>query len=419
VLTSNDSEKIENLFKMIDEIIEERKKLFADYNGSYLFYLGHSNKKIPLVTIVINNYEAFIDTYDDYEDLILQYTREGAKYGVVFILSTSSTNAIRYRVRQNFKSNLVLQLNDYSDYTDVIQSRNRKYPSRAVGRGLIEKDGVYEFQTAYPYFEAQMSEYIKVICSRLKNICSGSAPKVPVLPEVVTISSVEEAIGKLSSVPVGINKNNLEIATMDFKNNPVSIISSLDYYAERNFFRTFVKLLKKIPYQKIVVIDAAKMFNSTDVSENYINSNFDSIAQVVGKRYKEQKEIYDKNNFDNNALKNNKRNTYVIFGISTFFSRISSDNKTDFCDALMHSRELEVDNFIIVDSADGLKSFAYDDWYKNAVDTSEGLWLGNGIADQYAIKLLTTPRELREEIPESFGYVVHKGKASLVKLVVK
>lgn len=419
VLTSNDSEKIENLFKMIDEIIEERKKLFADYNGSYLFYLEHSNKKIPLVTIVINNYEAFIDTYDDYEDLILQYTREGAKYGVVFILSTSSTNAIRYRVRQNFKSNLVLQLNDYSDYTDVIQSRNRKYPSRAVGRGLIEKDGVYEFQTAYPYFEAQMSEYIKVICSRLKNICSGSAPKVPVLPEVVTISSVEEAIGRLSSVPVGINKNNLEIATMDFKNNPVSIISSLDYYAERNFFRTFVKLLKKIPYQKIVVIDAAKMFNSTDVSENYINSNFDSIAQVVGKRYKEQKEIYDKNNFDNNALKNNKRNTYVIFGISTFFSRISSDNKTDFCDALMHSRELEVDNFIIVDSADGLKSFAYDDWYKNAVDTSEGLWLGNGITDQYAIKLLTTPRELREEIPESFGYVVHKGKASLVKLVVK
>ena len=85
----------------------------------------------------------------------------------------------------------------------------------------------------------------------------------------------------------------------------------------------------------------------------------------------------------------------------------------------MHSRELEVDNFIIVDSADGLKSFAYDDWYKNAVDTSEGLWLGNGITDQYAIKLLTTPRELREEIPENFGYVVHKGKASLVKLVVK
>ena len=58
----------------------------------------------------------------------------------------------------------------------------------------------------------------------------------------------------------------------------------------------------------------------------------------------------------------------TLFGISTFFSRISSDNKTDFCDALMHSRELEVDNFIIVDSADGLKSFAYDDTKKIQLD---------------------------------------------------
>ena len=31
---------------------------------------------------------------------------------------------------------------------------------------------------------------------------------------------------------------------------------------------------------------------------------------------------------------------------------------------------------------------------------------------------MSTPRELREEIPENFGYVVKNGKATLVKFVV-
>lgn len=419
VLTSGDSEKIENLFKMIHKMIEERKKLFSDYNGSYNFYIEHSNKKIPMIVLMINNYEAFSEVYEDYEDLILQYSREGTKYGIIFILSTNSTNAVRYRVKQNFKRSLVLQLNDASDYSDVIQTRTKKVPSKNIGRGLIELDNVYEFQTAYPYQEIQMAEYIKVISERLRNICKTSAAKIPVLPEVVTISSVEEKIGNLMTLPVGIRKDNLEIATVDFKSNPVSVIASLDYYTERNFLRTLIKLLKKIPYQNVVVIDAAKMFNSSDISENYVNSNFDSVAQLIGKNYQEQKSIYDKNNFDNSSLKKHKRTTYVIFSISTFFSRITSENKTVVSDALMHAKDLEVDNFIIIDSADKIKSFAYEDWYKNSVDSSEGIWLDNGIADQYAIKLLTTPRELRAEIPEGYGYVVHKGKAILVKLVVK
>ena len=84
VLLSHEKEKIENLFKMINGIIEERKKIFVDYNGSYDFYISHGGKQIPQVVIVINNYEAFSESYEDYEDLINQMTRDCAKYGVIF-----------------------------------------------------------------------------------------------------------------------------------------------------------------------------------------------------------------------------------------------------------------------------------------------------------------------------------------------
>lgn len=419
ILSQNDTERIENLFKMIHQIIEQRKKLFADYNGSYHFYIEHSNKQIPMITIIINNYESFAELYEDYEDVIIQLTREGAKYGIIFILSTSSTSAVRYRLRQNFKKSISLQFNDASDYSDVIPNVGKKVPSKVYGRGLIELDNVYEFQTAYPYKSEKLSDYIKIISTRLRTICKNFAMKIPVLPEVVTIDFVEEKVGKLSEVPVGIYKNDLSIATFDFKSNPTSIITALDFYSEKRFLKALIQLIQKIPNQKVVIIDAAKLFSSKDELGNYVNNNFDAVAGLIGKNYQNQTEVYEANEYSEASLKNFSKTTYFIFGVANFFSRVSDENKELVEQAFSSSKEYNVDQFILIDSSDKLKSFAYDGWYKNSIDDSQGIWLGNGISDQYSLKLLTTPRELREEIPEGFGYVVKNGKATLVKFIIE
>ena len=66
VILSTDAEKIANLFKMVNQIIDERKKIFVDYNGSYDFYINHGGKQIPMIVIMINNVEAFLETYNEY-----------------------------------------------------------------------------------------------------------------------------------------------------------------------------------------------------------------------------------------------------------------------------------------------------------------------------------------------------------------
>lgn len=417
VLYSDDNERIENLFKMLSSILDDRKKLFADYNGSYSFYKEHSNKKIPIITVIINNYEAFNEAYDEeYEDIVLQLTREGSKYGVVFILSTNSTNSIRYKLKQNFRKNLSLQFNDTSDYSDVIPGVGKKIPSKVYGRGLIELDGVFEFQTAYPYKSEKLSEYIKLISKRLRSICKTYAPKIPVLPEIVSIDDVDENISSLSAIPIGISKNTLDIIPFNYKDNGVSLVSALDIYEGREFYKCLISIIGKVS-NNIIVIDAIKMLNKEDVSGKYINTNFDSIITDINTNYLKQKEIYEKSNYDEQSLNEFSENVYIIFGISNLISRISEDNKTNFYNALSSSKEYGKDKFIIIDTTDKLKDFNYDDWYKSAVDDSQGVWIGNGISDQYTFKLLTTPRELREEIDEGFGYVVTNGKATLVKLV--
>ena len=73
--------------------------------------------------------------------------------------------------------------------------------------------------------------------------------------------------------------------------------------------------------------------------------------------------------------------------------------------------------FLLIDTIDVIKSINFEPWYKGNSDLAEGIWLGNGIGNQFTLKVTTNARVLRAEVPPGFGYVIHKGKAALMKLM--
>ena len=40
----------------------------------------------------------------------------------------------------------------------------------------------------------------------------------------------------------------------------------------------------------------------------------------------------------------------------------------------------------IFETIDNIKQFEYENWYKTVVASNHGVWIGDGIADQYTIK---------------------------------
>lgn len=64
-----------------------------------------------------------------------------------------------------------------------------------------------------------------------------------------------------------------------------------------------------------------------------------------------------------------------------------------------------------------LNQLVTDPWFKSNADLSEGVWIGNGIANQFTLKVTTNARVLRTEIEPNFGYVIKKGKATLIKFL--
>lgn len=406
VLLSSDSEKISNLFKMILQIMDERKKIFVDYNGSYDFYINHGGKQLPLMVIVINNIEGFLEIYPDYEEVLGQITRECLKYGIVFVLSTNGPNTIRYRLRQNFSQNVVLQFNDPSDYSSVLPGVRKKEPSKGFGRGLINLDGIYEFQTAYPFKEEKMVDYVKVICNKLNQICEYKAKKIPILPETVKVDDIISSLRGILSIPVGIEKETLEISTISLK-NPIYNITGEDITSLQPFITGLTKMITKIQNSKCVLLDTLSILSDNPPADvEYDSGNcivgIDKVMELISEKQTSSDE--------NSAV-------IMITGISTLLAKLDAVKKGSFTTAISEASKLSTVKFIFIETIDNIKSLNYEAWYKANTDLSEGIWAGNGLGNQFTLKVTTNSRQLRTELEPNFGYTIAKGKATVVKLL--
>ena len=417
VIFNQEEEKVANLFKLLTVELETRKKLFIDYNGDFNFYCKHSGKTLPSIIVIINNYDAYSETYDQYEDLLGVLVREGFKYGITFIVTASTTNSLRYRMRQNFRQNLVLQFNDTSDYTTILGNIHKKYPSKLYGRGLINKEGLYEFQTAYPYEQEKLSEYLKTISAKLNEIFKTKAYKIPVLPSAITHEVVKDVLNNIETVPVGILKESLEIATINLRKNYISLISSNDLYEYHRFINELYKTLTYIDKQKVIIFDALEMIFNKLPNTLLVNSRFNEVIARLNNDLSNQITLYQQNSFQNNILKDKDKVTVIILGIETLLSRLDQNTKMTFTNNLNNAKDLETYNFIIIDQIEKIKNIAFEPWFKNNVDPSNGVWLGSGILDQFTLKLSTSPRELRKELDPGFGILVRKGKPYVMKLL--
>ena len=398
-ITVDEEEKTTNLFRLLFSMMEQRKQILTNYNGNFNLYNKNNSKKLPLVVVIINNYEAFFETYVQNNEYLITLSRSCVKYGISIIMTVNGANGVRYRLSQNFKQTLSLQLNDRIDYSTVI-GRTHVYPSEIFGRGIIKLDDIYEFQTAYAVRKEELSDVIKKECLNLKAKYNYKALAVPVLPDVV--SSKLFANYSIQHIPIGIDKEDLSTVTFDFKNNYVTTIMSLsnDYF--NKLTRGLSEIFSKLPNTETLILDAGNLITKNNYMM-YCNNNFDSAVQSIYQR-----------TLDTSVDK--KHLFCIVLCYNVIKSKLSIDNVTLLEKILMQNTNGNV-SFILIDTVDVFRNISLTNWYKNSVNSNVGIWIGSGIAEQFALKVINLPRGSRTPIKENFGYVVDRGNTHLVKLI--
>ena len=419
ILNSLDEEKISNLYKMIDSMIDERKELFADYNGDYYNYCKNSGKSVPSIVVIINNFESYQETYPNFDDTLIVLSRECIKYGIYFVLAVNTPNGLRFKLKQNFSLIYSLQQNNEDDYTTILGSVYRNYPSKIFGRGIFKTDNVYEFQTALVYDKDQISSYVKENKTKFTEMYKKGAKKIPILPKVVNYNEVSNYVGNSKELVIGINKENLEVCKYDFNKTYASVVTMLDLNISNDFTNA---LINQIVYDKdsnLIVINTED-YNIDDENKKkykYFDNKFDDVFTEI---YNYQKEKYDecvKNNYDRSIFNKMTKTYCIIIGIDSFKNRLNDENKNKLNDLFTNGKELGLVNFIIIDSIDKIKKFEFETWFKNCVNLNYGIWIGNGINDQFTMKVNQKTPEMRSQVSDDFCFVINKGKAEFVKYI--
>lgn len=413
VLLSADEEKTVNFFKMLRQETERRKKLFSDFGGDYAGYIRRSGKTVPNIVVFVNNYSGFVEQYEDLIEEFTLLTRDGVKYGIYFVVSAGNTNAVRYQVQQNFKQLLTLQLNDATDYATIVGRTDGLIPSRCKGRGLVPLENIFEFQTAY-CTDGDQQDYLRAFCKQLADETDSYAKTIPVLPDTVDFEFMEKHIGTLQNLPIGVNKGNLEIAGVNLQSRVILPVVAQDVSDAAPFAGGLLEVLNAIGATVLVDMD------KTVVCPNGVRSVSGDYDSLVGELFDEmvlRNNTYKDAGMDLSVLDAFEERVYVIVGIKAFFNQLSEQSKEDMALLLEKAEAVYKLHFVFCDTADHLSTFSYQDWYKRQLSSTDGIYVGDGIADQFLLKVNKITGDLYAEIGNRYGYTVSRGRPKLIKLL--
>ncbi|NBH71646.1 type VII secretion protein EssC [Clostridiaceae bacterium] len=200
VIYEDDEEKMSKFFHMMEQMLEDRKKLFK--GGNYSQYVRANGVTVPAVIVAIDNYASFREkTNNQYEDVVLHLAHDGVGYGIFLAVTAGGfgSSEIQTKVGDNIKTVVCLQMNDKFQYADAMRvPRVETLPEADIkGRGLARVgERILEFQTALS-LEAE-DDYqrlgrIEEECRRMQKAWGGRrAKQIPVIPEKPVWSEFEE-----------------------------------------------------------------------------------------------------------------------------------------------------------------------------------------------------------------------------------
>lgn len=130
----------EKFFKMLSEIVKQRKESFQEAEVSS-FEAYRQIRKIPLILVVIDNISG-LSTWKGGQDIYYELNtliRDGNSVGVRFLVTAASYEDIMYKVRRELGTRFVLDAKNRYEYGDILGIRCRFEPDGVAGRGMIRE----------------------------------------------------------------------------------------------------------------------------------------------------------------------------------------------------------------------------------------------------------------------------------------
>ena len=271
VVLASEDEKVKNLFKMLLQEMDIRKrKLMNAGVSSFYAYKDAGFTDMSKVYILLDNFNAFKELYmEKYEQSFVRICRDGISLGISVIITNPSTTGIGYRHLSNFSNRICFTCNENSDYSTLL-TRCRVEPKPVPGRMLFQRDKeIYEAQT-YLAFEGEkeidranvVKEFVMMMNEKYED-CEP-AVEIPCIPDVLHCKDFKKLYGKYiehSEIPVGLDFATIEPISVNTRGEFDFAIVSRKREKITSFIQNFIKILQLFSGQienRLYVIDSVE-----------------------------------------------------------------------------------------------------------------------------------------------------------------
>ena len=424
VIIDGEDEKLANFFAMLEKELKKRKKLLSEYNGDIVRYNQVKKDKLPYILVILNNIVHFMESYDRYEDKLLSMTLECPKYGIYFTMTATSALAVKYKLQQNFRRMFVMQMNDKSDYYSILGNTGGVMPSPIKGRGVIKTDEAYIFQTAkITINDEDLRDRIDKLTADLSEKFRGEqANQITMVPRFIGGKQAAAAMDSFGNIPLGISYSSYDYLRIKDKEKCVLLITGEYSRDTVNCSCGITQMISKAVNPRIVMLNAPKIISyEPDFECELVSGNYEqSITELYNTCLKRN------NEFDvetGRTTEDMSDIVIVINGYAKIKEGLSEDGQDKLISMIEKSHGFWNIHFIIADSVKALagsleeKNGSLADRWVSEKCFGEGIWVGNGVADQKYL-LVASATSLKNKLNSNTGYYISNLGAEMIRLIM-
>ncbi len=425
VCFDGEDDKLNDIFEFFASELADRKKKFAAMGiGSFKEYVQHNND-CPALMLVIDNFTAFYESYDKFDDDLSVITREGVSYGIFTVVTTNGSGDLRSRIRQNFNSGIALQMPDRFEYEAVVGDHTEIMPEgRTPGRGLVKAPGCVEFQVALPVRETEGLSQAQSIKKNLQSVNVAPKTKGAKRPgQVLDSLSIKDLMSETADYPenifpIGKTIDGENIVSMNMDEEYCVSVIGIGKTGKTNLLKALaLEGMKK--GNEVIIFDGRteELKESADANgiRNYITDDEglfglmqDQIVGAFGERNGLVHEAADKGMSAAEMLKGHKRILFLINDYASFIESVYSENygmNAFFETALEKGRNHKI-QFVAAMTGDDVSDLARYQVSRQFTSMDSGVNMGGLYDQQSVLHWEMSSADAVRQLPAGFGYAL-------------
>lgn len=410
VMTLEEKSKIDQFIMFLLREIETRKALFEENGSAGFNAYRNAGKSLPAIVLIIDNYFALSETYEDLDSHIMLLAREGTKYGIYLVATASNATFVRYKLAVNFKMAIAFQMTEKSDYDGVVGRTEGLEPTKVAGRGLVRGKPPLEFQGSLPQLADVSTEELLKMFSELQ---VQRAKPIPVMPSAINIRQINQEPGRLA---IALGNNDLQPVYMDLYSTPVVMIAGEAMSGKSTLLKSWISLLDEsevyaLDSSGMGLFDVMGLSHVKDLSE--VEEDFvENFKGILDERRQQLAECKRGNGDLQELIRSWKQ---IIFAFDKL-SEFTDGDRYEMKDLMERIVKQERGMKIAIIAADNLSDFSgnWDSFGKSVKEEQTGLLLGS-IKEQTLFSARLPYGTAEKEMELMDGYFIVKNRFTGVR----